>query len=342
MDIAKFKSDLKEGRLQGVYILGGEEEYLIRYYLGEIRKALDIDPTFAVFNNPSYEGGDVDFGELFEAVKSPPMMSDYKLIEWRHADFSSMKESDLASLSELCELVKEYSYSILVFTAEGERMDFGTPKRPSKFVSTFDKTANILRFEKSTETQLYGWLKRHFDAMGTVVDMEVLKALVFRVGKSMDTLLSEAEKLSFLALSRGRDKITVEDIAEVSISTPESDTFALSNAITDRNKQAAFVALLDLKNRRVDPTAVFGMVAKTFDDLLSVSMLLWDGVGVAEIESSLKMNPYKVKIYLSAAKKYTPASLAEITAELTRADADSKYGGVTGYTAIELFLAKYM
>lgn len=342
MDIAKFKSDLKSGCLRGVYILGGEEEYLIRYYLGEIRRALDIDPTFAVFNNPSYEGSEVDFGELTEAVKSPPMMSDYKLIEWRHADFASMKEGELASLSELCELVKDYSYSILVFTAEGERMDFGTPKRPSKFFSTFDKISNILRFEKSTEAQLYGWLKRHFDAMGVTVDMEVLKALVFRVGKSMDTLLSEAEKLSFLALSRGRDKITVEDVAEVSISTPESDTFALSNAITERNKSAAFAALLDLKNRRVEPTIVLGMIAKTFDDLLSVSMLLYDGVGVAEIESALKMNPYKLKIYLSAAKKYSPESLAEITNALTRSDADSKYGGVTGYTAIELFLAKYL
>ena len=84
------------------------------------------------------------------------------------------------------------------------------------------------------------------------------------------------------------------------------------------------------------------MVAKTFDDLLSVSMLLEDGVGAAEIESALKMNPYKVKIYLSAAKKYNAKALSDITAALTKADADSKYGGVTGYTAIELFLAKYL
>ena len=342
MDIAKFKSSLKEGGLRGVYILGGEEEYLIRYYLGEIRRALDIDPTFAVFNNPSYEGGEVDFGELAEAVKSPPMMSDYKLVEWRHADFASMKEGDISSLSELCELVAEHPYSIVVFTAEGERADFGTPKRPSKFFSAFDKKANLLNFEKSTEAQLYGWLKRHFDAMGVLVDMEVVKNLVFRVGKSMDTLLSEAQKLAFLALSRGRDRILPEDISEVSISTPESDTFALSNAITDRNKSAAYTALLDLKNRRVDPTVVLGMVAKTFDDLLSVSMLLEDGVGAAEIESALKMNPYKVKIYLSAAKKYNAKALSDITAALTKADADSKYGGVTGYTAIELFLAKYL
>lgn len=340
MDIAEFKSRLKDKNTEGIFIFAGEEEYLVRYYLGQLRSSLEIDPTFAVFNNPVFEGGEVDFAELYEAVKSPPMMSDYKLIEWRHADFSEMKEKELESLSELVSLVKEHPYSVVAFTAEGERLDFGVPKRPSKFIAAFDKQINILRFERSTENQLYAWLKKHFDAMGVEVNMEVLRALVFRVGRSMDVLLSEAEKLAYLALSRGKNALSPADISEVSISSPESDTFALSNAITDRNKQAALLALDDLKSRRVDPTVVFGMIARTFDDILAVAMMLSDGEGLPAIESALKMNPYKLKIYASAAKKYTPRALADTAAALAIADADSKYGGVTGYTAVELFLLR--
>ena len=340
MDIAEFKSRLKEKRTEGIFIFAGEEEYLVRYYLGSLRTSLEIDPTFAVFNNPVFEGAEVDFAELYEAVKSPPMMSDYKLIEWRHADFSAMKEKELESLAELVSLVEEHHYSVVAFTAEGERLDFGMPKRPSKFITSFDKKINILKFDRSTENQLYSWLKRHFDAMGVGVSTDVLKALVFRVGHSMDVLLSEAEKLSYLALARGKGEVVAEDISEVSVSSPESDTFALSNAITDRNKQAAFSALDDLKSRRVDPAVVFGMVARTFDDILAVSMMLSDGEGLPAIEAALKMNPYKLKIYASAAKKYTPRALRDTAAALARADADSKYGGVTGYTAVELFLAR--
>lgn len=342
MDIAEFKSRLKDKKFEGIYVFAGEEEYLVRYYLGTLRTALDIDPTFAVFNNPVFEGSEVDFAELTEAVKSPPMMSDYKLIEWRHADFTLMKETELESLSMLITLLEEHPYSVIAFTAEGERLDFGMPKRPSKFISAFDKKINILRFERSTENQLYSWLKKHFDAMGTQVSMDILRALVFRVGHSMDVLLSEAQKLSYLAVSRGRDVVLPEDISEVSISSPESDTFALSNAITDRNKQAAFLALDDLKSRRVDPAVVFGMIARTFDDILAVSMMLADGEGLPAIESALKMNPYKLKIYASAARKYTPRALADTALALAKADADSKYGGVSGYTAIELFLSRNM
>jgi DNA polymerase-3 subunit delta len=340
MDITEYKSRLKSGDLAGIYLFAGEEDYLVRYYLGELRKTLDPDPSLAIFNNPVFEGEEVDFGELVEAVKSPPMMADYKLIEWRHADFASMNEKELEALSELIELAADYPYSILAFTAEGERVDFGTPKKPSKFISSFGRRMNVLRFEKSNENQLYAWLKKHFDVLGVEVNMEVLRAMVFRVGKSMDTLLSEAHKLSYLVLSRGGGAVTLADVADVCQSTTESDTFALSNAITDRNKSAAYTALEDLKFRRVDPTVIFAMIARTFDDILAVALLLEEGESLQSVEQTLRMNSYKLKIYAAAAKKYSARALTDIVSELARADADSKYGGVTSYTAIELFISR--
>ena len=199
---------------------------------------------------------------------------------------------------------------------------------------------NILRFEKSTENQLYAWLKRHFDAHGVSVGLETVKALVFRSGRSMDVLANEVEKLSALALARGKDSVTPEDVNEVASSTPECDTFALSNAILDRSRQKAYFALEDMKLRRVDPTIVMGMIARTLDDLTAVAHLLDEGRGVNDIRDTLGMNEYKLKIYMTAAKRYGAERLSEMLSSLAETDAGSKYGGVTGYTAIELFLSK--
>ncbi len=345
MDITKFKSSLKTRDFRGIYIFAGEEEYLVRYYLSELRRALDIDPALAVFNNPVFDGAEVDFEAISEAVKSPPMMSDYKLIEWRHANFASMKESELDLLSELIDIASDHPYSIIAFTAEGALLDFGTTKKPSGFVKKFGERLNLLRFDRSTEAQLCSWLKRHFDAMGTEAGADALQALVFRSGRSMDVLLSEAEKLAYLALARGDKRITAADVAFVSSSTTESETFALSNAITERNKEAVFRALDDLKFRRVDPVIVFGMISRTFDEMLAVSLMLLDGNSYSVLEETLKapplkMQPFRVKMCASAARKYSPESLSTIVTSLAKADADSKYGGVSGYTAIELFLSK--
>lgn len=342
MDLQSYKSSLKNGNVSGIYIFAGEEDYLVRYYLTSLRKQIAGDEAFAVFNNPVFDGEDVDFPAIAEAVKSPPMMNDYKLIEWRHADFSSMKEDELVSLEELISLCEEYSYAIVAFTADESGLDFGTPKKPSAFVKRFDKRLNLLRFEKSTENQLYSWLKKHFDAHGITVGLDTVKALVFRSGRSMDVLAGEVEKLSALALARGKNIVTPEDVNEVASSTPECDTFALSNAILERNRQKAYFALEEMKLRRVDPTIIMGMIARTFDDLSAVAHLIDDGLGAQSANEILKMNEYKLKIYVSAAKRYGADRLSDILRALAEADAGSKYGGVTGYTAVELFISRYL
>lgn len=340
MDIATLKSSLKSGSFSGVYLLCGEEDYLIRYYLKAMREKIAPDDAFAVFNNPVFDGEDIDFSQIIEAVKAPPMMSDMKLIEWRHADFTKLKEGALSELEELIEVCREYEYSIVAFTANGEGVDFGTPKKPSGFIKRFDKQMNILRFEKSTENQLFAWLKKHFDAQGVTVDLNTVKALVFRSGRSMDVLAGEVDKLCALALSRGKNTVTVDDVNEVASSTPECDTFAFSNAIIERNKAKAYLALEEMRGRRVDYTVIMAMMARTFDELCAISHLLSEGREAAEIEKILGINSYRLKLYIPAAKKYGAERLSEIVASLAEADAASKYGGVTGYTAVELFISR--
>ena len=342
MDITTLKAELKNGNASGIYIFAGEEDYLIRYYLRSLREKVTGDEAFAVFNNPIFDGNEIDFGAIIEAVKAPPMMNDYKLVEWRHADFTSLRENGLEQLEELVAVCEEHPYSIVAFTADEDGLDFGTPKKPSAFIKRFDKQLKILRFEKSTENQLYAWLKKHFDAQDITVTLDTVKALVFRSGRSMDVLVGEVDKLCALAHARGKNAVTPEDVNEVCSSTPECDTFALSNAILDRNKHQAYLALEDMKLRRVDHTIVMGMIARVFDDLISVSHLLDEGLGALEIEEVLGMNKYKLKIYISAAKKYGTERLAVIVNDLARVDADSKFGGVTGYTAVELFLSRYL
>lgn len=340
MELNEFKNQIKLGEASGVYVFAGEEEYLKRYYLGTLRSAIVTDSSLAVFNNPTFDGEKVDFGALVDAIKAPPMMADTKLVEWRHADFSAMKEKELSALEELISLTRVHTYSVLAFTSATDGFDFGAGKRPSKFLTRFGKDMKILRLDASGDNQLYAWLKKHFDAEGVGVTLDTLRALIFRSGHSMDVLLSEVKKLSALAHARGKREISVTDVEEVASSTPECDTFALSNAITERNKPKAYYALEELKIKRTDPSLVLGMLERAFDDMLHVSGLMDEGKDAKDVALILGMNPYKVGIYTAAVKRYGRKNLAAAVAELARVDASSKFGGVTGYTAVELFISK--
>ena len=340
MELNDFKALCKNGNIVGCYIFSGEEDYLKRYYLASLRDKAVTDDSFSAFNHAVYDGPEIDFAALRDDVMSPPMFEPYKFIEWRYPDFEKMKESDLAELEKLVDLVSETDYAVLAFLVSDGDVDLGTPKKESKFVKRFGEKIRILNFDKSTDAQLLSWLKRHFDAEGIGVNAEVLNALIFRAGHSMTVLNNEVIKLCMLARARGQSTISVSDVEIAASSTPECDTFALSNAILERNKKGAFLALEEMKSRRLDPIMILGMMAKTYTDVVNVVMMLADGIGINDIQTATKMNPYKLKLYVAAAKRYTPEKANAILSELARVDTGAKYGGVTGYTAIEMFVAK--
>lgn len=338
MDIAALKSRLKSGEVGGWYIFAGEEDYLKRYYLAELRRAIVTDEVFSTFNHLLIDGAEIDFAAVKEAIKAPPMMSDYKLIEWKFANLDGLKEGEKSALLELISLKEKYPSAVFAIMAAADAFDTGSPKRPSRLASRLSDGFDIINFSKSTDAQLISWLKRHFDAEGITTSAEVLNALIFRSGRSMEVLAEEVNKLSAFVKSSGRAVLLIADVEAVASSTNESDAFLLSNAVIERNIEKAFSALSDLKQRRVEPQIVLAMLERTYSELLAASMLMDEGGGVAQIEATLKLHPFKAKLYASSAKRAGTKRLAEASAELRRMDASSKSGGLAGYAPIEMFI----
>lgn len=340
MELSAFKEKLKTGNLRGWYIFSGEEDYLKKHYLAWLRSAVLTDETFALFNHTVYDGQDINFQDVSEAIKSPPMMCDYKLIEWQFANLESLKDGEKQALLNLFSLKEDYPCAIFVIMTTKEGLDVSNPNRPSKLVSSLSSGFDIITFSKSTDSQLASWMKRHFDAEGLAIDMQTAQAMLFRVGHSMDTLALEIDKLSAFAKARGEKTITREMVDEVTSSTIECDAFALSNAITEKNVEKAFLALSDLKARRVEPFTVIAMLERSYAELLSVSLLLSEGKEAKDIEGILKMHPFKTKLAINAAKKLGKSRISSALNGIRRIDSEAKSGGSGGYRAIEIFITQ--
>lgn len=342
MELAEFKSRLKSGNPAGWYIFSGEEDYLKKYYMSQLRELVLDNDAFLAFNHTVFDAADIDFAAVAEAIKSPPMMAEYKLIEWRFANLNALKDGERAALESLFELKEDYPFAIFSIMTTSDGFDEGTPKRPSRLATRLSAGFEILSFQRSTDSQLFSWLKKHFDAEGITVTLDVLKALLFRSGRSMEILNNEVYKLCFYAKASGRGAVSVSDVENIASPTTDSDAFALSNAVLDGSQSRAFAALFDLKARRVEPPVAVAMLERTYSELASVSLLLDEGRGAADIESILKLHSFKAKLYIGAAKKLGSKKLGEALAELRRIDAASKSGGISGYGAIEIFITKHI
>ena len=111
-----------------------------------------------------------------------------------------------------------------------------------------------------------------------------------------------------------------------------------SNAITEKNLQKAFTALSDLKLRRIEAQTIIAMLERTYCELMSVSLLLDEGAGSSDIESTLNLHPFKAKLAISSAKKLGSKKISSALNLLREIDASSKSGGSSGYGAIETFI----
>ena len=337
MDASGLKEKLNTAPIDW-YVFGGEEEYLKRYYLSLLRAKAVSDETLAPFNHIVFDGAEVDFGALSDAVKAPPMMADFKLVEWRFADFEKMKEKDRAALADLLALKKEYPYSALVFVTTAEGFDMGTQKRPGKLVSKYGKELCIVNFATSTENALLAWLKKHFDAEGIAVTASPLRELLSRAGSSMDVLSGEVKKLAAYLHQNGKAELTVADVQAVAVTTVQSDAFALSNAVYEGNRVLALDALREMKAERVDSMVALGALSRIYQELLPIAVLTEEGKDAKDIEAILKINPFRLKHMTKAVRTIGVQKLAASIEKLAEMDVASKNGGPVGYAAIEMFL----
>ena len=339
MTQAELKAKLKGGSVAGFYIFGGEEDYLKTYYRKEIKKLVCEDEVFETFNYQLFEGDDVELASIKEALYAPPMMSDYKMIEWRHADLDGLRESERDFLIEIAEAKDDYPYATLVICARADGFET-TEKKPSKLHTKLKSAYDVIIFDKSTDAQLIAWLKKHFDREGIKVTPDVLGAMLFRVGHSMEQLCEEVIKLSSYVKANGRDTLSLADVEEVTSSTVECDAFAISNAIIEKNMEKAFLALSDMKGQRVEPYVVLAQLSKTYGELVSVSLLIDEGKSERDIAEITKIHPYRLSLYVRAAKKTGTKKLADSLARLVKVDGASKMGGITGFGAIEMFITQ--
>lgn len=337
----ELKAHLKGEKLGGIYIFAGEQDYLKRHFTEEMRKRILTEPALLPFNHLTFEGSAIDFDLLLDAIKSPPMMADYKLIEWDRADFEAMKDGALDAFAELSALVAEHPHAVLLFRATPSELDPGTPKRPSALLKRLSDYAEIVCFDVATDAQLLSWLNSHLAHEGLSASGEALRTVLARVGHRMEILASEIEKIACYCRVHGITTVTPELVGLVCSSTAEDDAFGLSNALLRGDRRAAYDCLYDLRRRRVEPMLVLGQLTRLFSDLSAVSLLLAEGGTVASVASALSMNEYKAGLYVKGARARSDAALLRAVSVCRDADLAVKAGADPG-VRLDLLIAELL
>ncbi len=122
-----------------------------------------------------------------------------------------------------------------------------------------------------SDRDVAGWIRSHADAHKVALQPGAVALLVDFIGADLRRLASEIEKLSLYAGSR---PVTPDDVRLLVRDTREEQSWALTDALSERNGSKAFRALAELWRDGENPFALLGSVAANYRTILRTKTLM--------------------------------------------------------------------
>ena len=243
MKIEELEKELKTGKLHGLYLLYGEETFLLENCLKSIKKLFG-----EMINGINYILiDDTNLNEIISDIETPAFGYEKKLIIAKNTglfkkDLKKKSKNDNNNLKEkLNTYIKENIEQInetvvLVFVEENAEK--------CEILSTIEKFGAVCNFEYQKPYQIQNRLKTIINAYKVNVEMSTLTYLIECCGTDMQELINETRKL--IEFTGEGNTITKEAIDKLAIKKMESIIFDLTDSLGKKNTKQAIEVLRNL------------------------------------------------------------------------------------------------
>lgn len=322
--------DLKKGQYAPVYFLYGEEPY----YIDKVSDYIEthaLDEMAREFDQMIVYGKDYerDMGPIVSAARRFPMMGRQVII---------VKEAQNIKKWEPLELYMQQplASTILVFCYK-----YGKPDKRMKVFRDFEKAGGVMmESNQLRDYQMQKWIMdyvREWSAerqLDISIDMKAAMLLVDSLGNDLTKIVGELDKL-VIGMPPGFMMITPALIERNIGISKDFNVFELQNAMRDgdvlkANRIVRYFAQSKQHPIQKELTSVFGW----FQNLMLYHYL--PDKSEPAVAKALGINPYFVKDYAAAAKRFSAGKTFRIIGYIRETDARSK--GIDNPSADDLAL----
>ena len=219
--------------------------------------------------------------------------------------------------------------NIVILTVVQDKLD-----ERKKIVKLLKKNVTVIHKDMIDTKDLPKFIMNEFLGSGYKIDYKTAYYFVDYVGKNVDILLSEINKM---IIYKDTDKeIFIEDILNISSKGFNDNVFDLSDAIMKKDFKKIFSCYNDLMILKEEPIKIIALLASQFTLVYQSKLLSKEGFMSKDIASTLKVHPYRVKLALET--NYPDFELKDILKKLHNLDYEIKTGKVDKAVGLENFL----
>lgn len=337
MTLDILEKELKEEKQNSIYLLYGEEIFLLESIVKKIKK--QFGEMVPGINYIQIDETNVE--ELISDLETPSFGYDKKLIiiknsglfkkegKRKNTKLTELKEKVANYFKENINEIKEYNTVVLI-EEEIEK---------NALYKIIEKEGIVCEFEKQKLPQLTQRLKAIFRAYKVEIDDSTLKYMIEECGSGMQELINESRKLIEYAGENG--KITKQDVDLLCIKQIEAVIFSLTDALGKKDIKSALETLKNLIYKKEPVQKIVITLYNHFKKLYLVKIALEQNLNIAE---SLSLKPNQMFLaskYKTQASYFQKDELKNILEEFRKLDQNSKIGLIDINIGLESILSKY-
>ena len=317
--------DIKNGQLNHVYLLYGEERYLIRQYRDKLKKAI-VAPDDTM-NIASYEGGDVDVKDLIIAADTMPFFAERRLILVQD---SKLFKKNTEVLAEYFENIPETTYFVFVEDEVEER---------TKIFKAANKFGTTVKFTTPKEDILRKWIIGRIGKEGKDITQAAYQSFIDKTGTDMENIEKELEKL--ICYTMDKKAIEAADVEAVTTEQISSKIYELVNIISNHQQKQALDMFYDLLSQKEKPSRILYSLTKHFDTLLTIKIMSSQGFNTREMEDRTGLKDWMIRKYQGQTRAFSIEILKKAVQDGVEYETAIKTGHIEEQLAVELFIIEY-
>ncbi len=297
--LQELKAAIKAKKPERLYFFHGEEMFLLRYYLEQIKKIL-IDELTESFNFHRFTNETFEMQDFADAVENLPMMAEYTMVQVDDIDLFKLAEAERNKIIEIISDIPDYCTVVFTYETVAWKPD----KRQKALYEAVSSNGKIVEFAKQDQRELITWIGRHFAALQKRITPDLCAYLIDITDGTMTSLRSEISKIASYS---GADDICKADIDAVTEPVPDAVAFQMASDISSGRYDGAILKLQQLLKMQEEPLNLLGTIGSHFRRIAVARTLLDNGKNASDLMKLYSMTDYAARKTMESARRFSSA-----------------------------------
>lgn len=336
--IEELEKKIEQQEIKGIYLLYGEETFLLEQQLNKIKKK--FGETIKGINYINIDENNVQ--ELISDIETPAFGYPTKLIIARETGIFKRegKGKTGGASKEVKDKINDYLKNNVDMINDSVILIFvESQAEKNSIYNTIEKIGTVCNFEEQKPIQIIKRLKAICNSYKVNVNENTLQYLIECCGTNMQDLINEIRKLIEYAGANGT--IEKQDIDKLCIKKIESVIFDLTDNLGQKKVKEAMEVLYNLIAAKEPIQKILITLYNHFKKLYFVKLVIFYN---KDITQSLQLKPnqlFLVNKYKIQAKGFKTKELMQIIQELENLDYKYKIGLIDLNVGLEAILCAY-